>query len=157
MEARTTGGALVERTSPTGSPVVVGIDGSDTSRLALAAAVDLASIGRVPVVAVHAVGLMDRIDGDHVPAFGHQAEIADALDGWCAGFDDCGVRIVRRLEQGAPVDVLLRVAAETAATMIVVGRRGVGGRPDLLLGSTAHQVIERADRAVLVVPPTDRG
>lgn len=136
---------------PDGAPIVAGIDGSDTARAALATAVRLAALSGVGVVAVHAVGLMDEIGGDHVPAFGHRGEIADALRSWCAGVD--GGEVEPRLEEGSPVDVLLRVALDTGASLIVVGRRGIGGRPDLLLGSTAHQVLERTDRPVLVVPP----
>ena len=82
-------------------------------------------------------------------------EIADELRSWCAGLDETPIE--HRLEEGAPVDVLRRVADEIDASMIVIGRRGAGGRPDLLLGSTAHQLVERSDRPVLVVPPSDRG
>ena len=44
-------------------------------------------------------------------------------------------------------------ALKPAHEPIVVGRRGIGGRPELLLGSTAHQVIEHAHCSVLIVPP----
>ena len=54
---------------------------------------------------------------------------------------------------GPPVDVLLRAANEVEASLVVVGRRGTGGRPELLLGSTAHQVVEHSTCPVLVVPP----
>ena len=142
-------------------PIIVGMDGSDTARRALDAAIRLATLEGATVVAVHAVGLIDEVGGEHVPTFGHRTEIAAALAAWCsnAGASDAAsppVRIEPRLVEGPPVDVLLRIAEETDASTIVVGRRGVGGRPDLLLGSTAHQVLERADRAVLVIPPVDR-
>lgn len=141
--------------NPGRASVVVGVDGSDTARAALETAVAMSASDGSAVVAVHAVGLVEVVAGDHVPSFGHRAEIADELRSWCAGLDDTPIE--HRLEEGAPVDVLRRVADEIDASMIVIGRRGAGGRPDLLLGSTAHQLVERSDRPVLVVPPSDRG
>ena len=60
------------------------------------------------------------------------------------------------LEDGAPVDTILRVADEIDASLVVVGRQGSGKRPELLLGSTAHQIAEHSPRPVLVVPPIGR-
>jgi nucleotide-binding universal stress UspA family protein len=155
-----TGVVIMTRTGPAHasderSSVVVGIDGSDTARSALETAVSMAARDGSSVVAVHAVGLVEEVAGTHVPTFGHRDEIDDAVRTWCAGLDD--VPIEHRLEEGPPVDVLLRIARAIDAAAIVIGRRGIGGRPDLLLGSTAHQIVERADRPVLVVPPPGRG
>jgi nucleotide-binding universal stress UspA family protein len=54
---------------------------------------------------------------------------------------------------GDPVTVLLETAEREGADLVVVGSRGVGGHPDLLLGSTSHQVIRFSRRPVVVVPP----
>jgi nucleotide-binding universal stress UspA family protein len=63
---------------------------------------------------------------------------------------------VRRIiEHGDPVSVLLRIAQAEAADLIVVGSRGIGGHPGLLLGSTSTQVAQRADRPVVIVPHGD--
>ena len=56
------------------------------------------------------------------------------------------------LRDGNPVQVLLAVADEVDADLIVVGSRGFGGFPTLLLGSTStqlaqHSPVDRARRA----------
>lgn len=133
-------------------PVVVGIDGSaDSRRAMLIAARHARSLG-TDVVVVHAIGLTRPDDGS--PTFGHRSDIAAQVDRWSQALRDEGWEeydVV--LEDGPPVDVLARVARDRDAAMIVVGRRGAGGRPELRLGSTAHQVVELARCPVLVVPP----
>ena len=144
-------------TRPNG-PVVVGVDGSANSRHALVQAGRHARATDVPLVVVHAIGLTEEIDGAHVPTFGRRNEIAAHLDRWCDAVREIGiVEFDQRLVDGSPVDALLRVAADTGAGTIVIGRRGIGGRPELLLGSTAHQVIEHASCPVLVIPPLANG
>jgi len=106
--------------------IVVGLDGSVHGEDALAWARDAAGRTDAEVVAVHARGLLER--GVPVPD---------------------GVLV----EDGDPVSVLLRVAAEQTADLIVVGRRGAGGDPDLLLGSTSHQLAERSPCPVVIIPP----
>lgn len=54
------------------------------------------------------------------------------------------------------VAVLLGVAAEEDARMIVVGSRGHREFAAVPLGSTSFQLVMGADRPVLVVPPPDR-
>lgn len=137
-------------------PVVVGIDGSANARRALAIAGRHARSRGAHLVVVHAVGLTEVIDGEHVPAHDHHAEIQHLVDGWCDALRDEGLDdFETRLIDGAPVDVILRAARDVDASLIVVGRRGAGGRPELRLGSTAHQIVEHAYHPVLVIPPLE--
>jgi nucleotide-binding universal stress UspA family protein len=48
--------------------------------------------------------------------------------------------------------VILAEAEKLAAEAIVMGSRGRTGLKSLLLGSVSHEVIQHADRAVVVVP-----
>jgi nucleotide-binding universal stress UspA family protein len=47
---------------------------------------------------------------------------------------------------------ILAEAERLGATAIVMGSRGLTGVKSLLLGSVSHEVIQHADRAVVVVP-----
>jgi universal stress protein A len=57
----------------------------------------------------------------------------------------------RRLEEGDPVTEILRVAAETDASLIVMGTHGQTGLRHVLLGSVAEQVVRRAPCPVLTL------
>jgi nucleotide-binding universal stress UspA family protein len=59
------------------------------------------------------------------------------------------VTVVRR---GDPADVLVDVAREQAADLVVVGRRGRDFAARVLLGSVTARVVEHAPCDVLVVP-----
>lgn len=140
-----------------GRPIVVGIDGSSDARRALCVAGDIVREVGADLVIVHSVGLTEVVDGKRVPSDLHTEEIAEQFDSWCEAVRDVGVDTwTPRLHHGSPVDVLLRVAKETGAGLIVIGRHGSGQRPERLLGSTAHQVAERSICPVLVIPPIGR-
>jgi nucleotide-binding universal stress UspA family protein len=69
------------------------------------------------------------------------------------------VRAERRLIEGDPVEVILRVAQEIDASLIVMGTHGRTGLGRILMGSVAEQILRRADCPVLTVkaPFTDTG
>jgi nucleotide-binding universal stress UspA family protein len=138
--------------------VVVGVDGSDNSLVAVEWAAGMASIVDAEVVAVHALGLLERLgQGDPVPSFRHRDEIRDLFETtWCAPLDSAGVRSRRLIRDGTAVSVLLAVADEVDADLIVVGSRGLGGYPELLLGSTSTQVAQSAHHPVTIVPAAMR-
>ena len=139
--------------------IVVGVDGSQNSRRALEWAADLAARLQAEVVAVHAVGLLSKVDegGPPVPSYAHRDEVRERFErDWCAPLDGAGVGDRRLLVDGNPVAVMLAVAEEEDADLVVMGSRGLGGFPELLLGSSSHQVAEHARRPVVIVPPRHR-
>lgn len=133
-------------------PVVVGVDGSANGQRAMHVAARQAARTQRPLVVVHAIGLTGLIDGEHVSSHEHRPEIAREVIEWCSTLEGECHEVESLVLDGSPVDVLLRAATDLDASLIVVGRRGTGGRPELRLGSTAHQVIEHAHCPVLVVP-----
>lgn len=57
----------------------------------------------------------------------------------------------KRLELGHPADVILAVADTERVGLIVLGARGLGPVPELLLGSVSHRIITHAHCPVLAI------
>jgi nucleotide-binding universal stress UspA family protein len=134
--------------------VVVGVDGSSGSHLALVTAFGEAARRGAHLLAVHAWTLPIRTEGDTsdyeaVLVRGERegrllveretSEVGADFPG--VGFD------VTVGDRSAGAEL---VAASAGAQLVVVGSRGVGGLKGLLLGSTAHALIHHAACPVLV-------
>lgn len=133
--------------------IVVGLDGSEESRAAAHAAAVIAASFSAEVVGVHATGLLDvwstqpgvgRNSHDRVRALLHGA--------WSEPLRDGSHRLQLELRDGPPADVLLAVADEMNADLLVVGNRGAGDTALGELGSTSGKIVRRSHRPVLVVP-----
>lgn len=134
-------------------PVVVGVDGSINAGIALDTAIRLGRALGAEVLAVHALGLMTVIDGQHVPSFGHRDTVEQALrEQWCRPLDDSGVAHRIELHDGNPTEVLVHLAETESPSFLVVGARGIGDNTDLELGSTSYHVMRHARCPVVVVP-----
>jgi len=123
-------------TAPT---IVAGVDGSPTSQEALRWAAALARVLGAEVVAVHAVGLIERADDV-------------AASAWSAALVDGGVAHRIDVEDGDAVEVLLQAAEREHAALLVVGSRGTGDRPELAIGSTSLRLLQAGRIPALVVP-----
>jgi nucleotide-binding universal stress UspA family protein len=134
--------------------ILVGVDGSDNSRVALAWAADLALALGAELTAVHAFGLLESVATEPGTTTEDRRRATEHrfTTEWSAVLDDRNVRAKRVLRDGDPVSVLLRVADETDAQLVVVGSRGLGARPELLLGSTSSHVAQRSRRPVVIIP-----
>jgi nucleotide-binding universal stress UspA family protein len=128
--------------------IIVAVDGSANSVAAVDWAAGLAQATGAEVVAVHALGLLERVDDDaKVPTQSHQV-----VSSWCEPLARAGVAYRPLLRDGSPVSVVLEVADEVEADVVVVGSRGLGGYPELLLGSTSTQIAQHSVRPVVIVP-----
>ena len=72
------------------------------------------------------------------------------LDGVRRRADDAGVPVEVELRPGHAAEVIVRVAREREADLIVLGHKGHFLR-DHLLGSTADRVAEHAECPVMIV------
>jgi len=136
-----------------GTRIVVGVDGSATSQEALRWAVAIGEALRAEVVAIHALGLLDRwLEPDASARSWRRTFSALVERTWCTPF--AGSPATPRIEvlDGDPVDVLLGAAEHEHADLLVVGSRGVGNRQELALGSTSLRLLQAARVPVLVVP-----
>ncbi len=139
-----------------GSPVVVGVDGSEVSGSAIAYAFEQASSRGVGLTVVHAWWL-DHVEDAAAAAIWtvdwqtfaveEQALVAESLAGWQEKYPDVAVR--RHSVRGLPVEALIRQSEN--ACLVVVGTRGRGGFGGLLLGSVSQGVMHRAQCPVAIV------
>lgn len=150
---------LIARGTPRGAgPVVVGVDGSANSVLAVAFAAEEAALRGAELVAVHAyTGPVSIGPGDMLPLV-HDTEmvaddagrlLAEVTAGLAERHPD--LRVTRRLVPGQPRAVLL--AQSRDAQLVVVGARGRGGFAGLLLGSVSQALLHHADCPLAIVRP----
>ena len=144
------------------SGILVGVDGSGHSQLALEWAMKEAAIRHAPltVLTVHPaiVGYFGGVvtsPGDLELTEKAQAAVKEEADKVLSGLDGPHPESVTvKAVHGFPVEELLEASKD--ADMIVLGSRGVGGFTRMLLGSTAGQVGQHAHCPVLIIPPQDR-
>ncbi|MRH87627.1 universal stress protein [Nocardia sp. SYP-A9097] len=162
VTAHAQGAVIVVRPDPkadntvrTSGPVVVGVDGSPVSEAAVAAAFFEASDRGTDLVAVHVWSDWDagKFAGKDASALldnfeeVEEAILAERLAGWQEKYPD--VEVIRRVYFAGPA-AQLREWSEHAQ-LVVVGNRGRGGFLGLLLGSTAHALVQHAHCPVMVV------
>jgi nucleotide-binding universal stress UspA family protein len=136
-----------------GPRIVVGVDGSTTSREALRWAVGLGEVLGAEVVAIHALGLLDRWHDPDASARSWRRTLCELVEQtWCVPLARSPGAHRVEVHDGDPVEVLLAAADSEHADLLVVGSRGVGDRPELALGSTSLRVLQAARVPVLVVP-----
>ncbi len=143
---------MAETQGGSGQRIVVGIDGSDGSVLALRWAAHYAALldARLEVV----------MAWEYPPTFGWAAIAPDwdpaadvgrvLSDTAHAAFGDeppAGMQL--QIREGGAARVLLEESE--GATMLVVGSRGHGGFTGLLLGSVSANVAEHAECPVLII------
>lgn len=133
------------------APVLVGVDGSPASVAAVGIAFDEASRRGVELVALHAwsdVGVFPILgmDWHEREAQGHEV-LAERLAGWQEQYPDVHVR--RRIVCDRPARWLIEESAN--ARLVVVGSRGRGGFPGMLLGSVSSAVAQSSPAPVLVI------
>jgi nucleotide-binding universal stress UspA family protein len=128
------------------SCVVVGVDTSPGSLIALDWALELAGRLGARLITVHSVGLLE--EGGYRP----HPDLAALIDDARARVGvSAATQVDIVAEDGVPPDVVLRVAEREGADLIVVGTRGLGGALRQL-GSTSEALVSRSLLPVVVVP-----
>jgi nucleotide-binding universal stress UspA family protein len=80
-------------------------------------------------------------------------EIKESLEGaWSAPLAGSGVTYRTLLEEGRPASVIAAAADRENADLVVVGRRGLGGVAELVMGSVSHELTHHASRPLVIVP-----
>jgi nucleotide-binding universal stress UspA family protein len=153
-----------------GKPIVVGVDGSESSTAAVAWAARTAAMRKTPLVLVSVV---------HVPAYYYSEPYLargygdDLMNAGRAHLDSAAVLAAQAVDGLAPIDISTKLhegqIADTLlqysddATMIVLGSRGLGEFTGALMGSVTVAVSSHSTAPVAVVrgrtldgrPPTE--
>lgn len=140
-----------------GSPVIVGIDGSNEARRGLLFAADLAEALGVELVVVHAYGLVGSFGDWRSGVEERERQVNDAVaNDWCAPLArHSALRWRWECVQGSAVEGMLRAGDAANAGLIVVGSHGAGNSSSSTLGSTSLAIVQHSHRPVVVVPPDD--
>lgn len=136
--------------------LVLAIDGSDASKVAVKHAVALAKESGGTLIAVHVVPPIDVTD---IETFrpdtvleGLKKEGEKILSEVKDIADKEGVQIQTRIEDGVPYDKICEVADESDADLIIMGSHGRTGIGKVFIGSVTENVISKEKcRPVLVV------
>lgn len=138
--------------------ILVATDGSELSRKAASAAVELARSLRASVVGCAALPVYPYhgVGGEVAPAEANfqaqaAAEANRHLDEIERAAADAGVEFTRVMREGPPDDIILQAAATEACDLIVMASHGRRGVAALLLGSETQKVLARSTLPVLVV------
>jgi len=137
--------------------IVLGYDGSDGSKAALAVAVSVARAfgASLSIVFGYEPNPMGGETADYKNKLEKIGEDMVAAAVATAKKIDATVPVEALVVPMRPVESLLEAATERAARVIVVG--GTGERPIVgaILGSVPHKLLHRSDVPVLVVPAGD--
>ena len=132
--------------------IVVGTDGSDTAKRAVAEAVRLAkALG----AELHVVSAYEPLRGVHVAGSAEVAPLPDdvvdsTLEQAAAVGRFSAVPVSTHAVRTDPAEALIDLAAEVGASLIVVGNQGMHGAKRIL-GSVPNTVSHRARCNVLIV------
>ena len=142
--------------------IVVGLDGSDTSHVALGWAVEEAKLRGARLIAVLAwsfippapmgdPGLLAMPAGDLAGQLGAESDVANAiLESALESLGDKpGVEVEPRTVEGEAGEVI--VEESKGADLVVVGSHGRSGLTAALLGSVSRHVVDHAVCPVVVV------
>jgi nucleotide-binding universal stress UspA family protein len=142
--------------------IVVGTDGSETAKRAVAEAVRLASAFGAEL---HVVSAFEPLRGARVAGAPEgaakvwhplpDADVEARLSEAAAGVRMNNVQVTTHAVETDPADALLEVADKVGADLIVVGNKGMHSAKRFVLGNVPNKVSHRARTNVLIVS-TDR-
>jgi nucleotide-binding universal stress UspA family protein len=135
------------------STVAVGTDGSETASEAVRQAAEFARRFDAKLVLLSAFKeSAPPPDADEAQwAYSPAAQLREILSRTEAQMNEQGIECSTAVEEGEPAEVLVRLADECNADVLVIGNRGVQRK---VLGSVPNSVAHKADCSVLVVKTT---
>ena len=138
------------------STLAVGFDGSSTAAEAVKVAAEMAEAFGAKLVLLSAFDgdAPLRTEGESVElqwAHNSSARISDSIEEAERELRGRGIDCRTRIAEGDPADVLVRLARECDADVLVIGNKGMHRR---FLGSVPNTVTRNAECSVFVVKTT---
>jgi nucleotide-binding universal stress UspA family protein len=139
------------------STVAVGTDGSATANQAVSEAAEIARRFGAKIVLLSAFQdsrgspASQGQDIELQWASSSSARVRSILERSEEDLDRAGIECETRADEGDPAEVLVRLAAECGADLLVIGNKGMKRR---VLGSVPNTVTHKAGCSVLVVKTT---
>ncbi|NNC93232.1 MAG: universal stress protein [Acidimicrobiia bacterium] len=135
--------------------ILIGVDGSPGAQSAARLGGEMAEGRNAQVLLVHAAPLPSLSPGQPLSeqTLATMDEMADAAFEAAEGIlADLNVEAERVILAGSPAEVILSVAEDREADVIVVGHRGFGGMKRFILGSVSSKLAHTARCALLLAP-----
>ncbi|MCC7362754.1 MAG: universal stress protein [Dehalococcoidia bacterium] len=137
--------------------LLVTLDGSETSELALPVAREIANAAGAAIHLVRVVNPVAEVAWSGIGPAPDMGEItrqyADAAQAYLEKVSLQGETY--EVMYGRPLDAILESARTQSCDVIAMGTHGRGGITRLALGSTTDAVVRASDRPVLVVPSNE--
>ena len=137
--------------------IVVGLDGSDGAKHVIPFAVELARRDDAKIVIAHIEE--DVVGKGGGPIHATENEIQAEIDRQAEELSSQGIET--RVEKstvflGGPAPVIVKIADQADADLVVVGTRGQSPVVGVILGSVTQRLLHLAHQPVLVVPEDAR-
>lgn len=134
-------------------------DGSPDAMRALTVAKELASEDGATLTIAHVVQKIASSGDKALAWYANEEDVEEAVKQVATELSESGLTVTVRIVNHVgpqPAHVIADLAREADADLIVVGSRGHGTIPGLLLGSVTQRLLHVAPCPMLVVPPADR-
>ncbi|MFO7858434.1 MAG: universal stress protein [Ectothiorhodospiraceae bacterium] len=140
--------------------ILLPVDGSEMAQRAMNAAREMASSSGADVVV-----LCVAVDRDVMPselmAASHinkkdvqddrQQQAASVAQNAAKSLQDAGITVTSEVAVGDPAQCIIERSRELNAPLVLIGRRGLTGFRELIMGSVSNKVVHYADCPVLVI------
>lgn len=129
--------------------ILVATDGSEHAKNVLNSAIETASKWGAELIIITVVPPGSPVLYRSETRAYHQQVLKDAAESVVN--KDPELKFFTRLEEGPPSTMIVKIAEDEDADLIVMGSRGLGGITGLLLGSTSRHVVETCTKPILII------
>ncbi len=140
--------------------ILLPVDGSETSKRARDVAMDLAKGNGIPVTVVSVVSRRDFMPSELMGATHMSKDDMDAsreeeamqlVHGIARTLRDEGIKVDEEVLKGDPAESIVSRVRQMKRPLVVIGRRGLTGFREMVMGSVSNKVVHYAECPVLVV------